>query len=109
MKTRIFYNIKKQFDKFFIKYKNNNLALNDLDDKRLNYKSLPYFINKPSINKVTVVDIYKSNVETYIIDLQYSNGNTIEHLFYKTDIEEIKKAGFKDIQELLKSECNIQI
>lgn len=39
------------------------------------------FVNKPSLDKVTVVDIYKSKIETYIIDLQYSNGDTIEHFF----------------------------
>ena len=108
MKTRIFYNIKKQFDIFFIKDKN-YLALDELDDKRFNYENVLCFVNKPSLDKVTVVDIYKSKIETYIIDLQYSNGDTIEHFFYKTEIDDLKKAGFKDIEEFLKYKCNIKI
>lgn len=67
------------------------------------------YINQPSLDKVTVVDMYKSNIETYIIDLQYSNGDTIEHFFYKTKIDDLKKAGFDNMKEFLKYKCNIQI
>ena len=108
MKTRRFYNIKKQFDTFFIKDKK-YLALEELDDKRLGYDILFCYINQPSLDKVTVVDMYKSNIETYIIDLQYSNGDTIEHFFYKTKIDDLKKAGFDNMKEFLKYKCNIQI